>query len=210
MKNILALLADWANGIFALLLASVITQTEILWWHIPIGLLLSHLPDIDAVPELLRRGRVSASAENLIDHRTFLHFPLFSIPLSFLAALYVGYWGWVLFISIILHLVNDLYGTGWGLRLLYPFSHRYFKVLGRRVNRLKHSLVLEGRWDVLTEDERKLPFLVSWSDTELPAYIQEWGIDEWIGKVYQNPNFISVIEYALFILAVILMSIVLL
>ena len=117
MKNILALLADWANGIFAVLMASWWLGVEPLWWYFLIGIAMSHLPDLDAVPELIRRGKVSASADNAYDHREGLHYPIIIIGLGGIAAYLFPYWGLVLLIALLLHLVNDLYGTGWGIKL---------------------------------------------------------------------------------------------
>ncbi len=62
MKSILALLADWANGIFAVLLAATILGLDPLWWHFIVGIVLAMSPDIDAIPELLARGKVASSA----------------------------------------------------------------------------------------------------------------------------------------------------
>lgn len=82
MKYVLALLADWANGIFAVLLALWVTGTEVVFWYFLVGIALSHLPNIDALSELWRRGKVAASAENMADHRDGLHYPLIVIPLA--------------------------------------------------------------------------------------------------------------------------------
>lgn len=208
MKNVLALLADWANGIFALFAAAHITQTEVLWWFVPIALLISHIPDIDAVPELMRRGKVSASAEHISDHRTFLHHPIISIPLVLTGGWLFGFWGWVVCFAVILHLLNDLYGTGWGIPALWPISSRRYKLFGRRVNRLYAHLIESGEWQKLPEKERKLRFVVSWSPEELPEYITRWGQDDWISLWYLRCNWISVIEYLLFAVACSLMFVV--
>jgi hypothetical protein len=204
MKYVLALLADWANGIFAVLIASAITGTEVLWWHYVIGIALSHGPDIDAIPELWRRGKVAASAENPHDHRDGLHYPLLLVPVLFVFPMWFGYFGWVLWCAVVLHFVNDMYGTGWGLKLGWPFSSRSYKFLCRRVNRSKGQLQSEGLWQTLPESERKLRILVSWSATELPDYQRRWGMEQWIDVCYLRFNWISAVEYSLFIAAVVL------
>jgi hypothetical protein len=210
MKNIISLLADWANGIFAVLIASWWFGIDPLWWHFLIGVVLSHTPDIDAIPELLKRGKVSASAQHPYDHRDTLHYPLFLLPLATVAAYLIPYWGTIFLVAVVLHLVNDLYGTGWGIKLFWPLSKRNYKVLGRRTNRLKYILVQDGDWDRLPTEERRLRWLVSWSPEELPDYMVRWGIDDWIPKYYFTFNSISIIEYSLFIVAVVLMLITLL
>ncbi len=210
MKYILVLLADWANGLFALVAALYITDEEWQWWFIPAAVVLSHLPDIDALPELLRRGRVSASAEHVSDHRTLLHYPLLAIVVCVLFALYGGFWGILIAIVIPLHLLNDLYGTGWGLALFWPFTSRHYKLCGRRVNRLKRILIEDSDWQSLPESERRFRIIVSWSGNEIPAYIRRWGVDDWIALWYLRLNWISGVEYVLFFIAVFTAGVVLL
>jgi len=210
MKNLVSLLADWANGIFAVLLASWLFSVEPLWWHFAIGLILSHAPDIDAIPELLKRGKVSASADHPHDHRDALHYPVVLIALGGIAAYLVPYWGTIFLIAVTLHLINDLYGTGWGIKLFWPLSKKNYKLLGRRVNRLRYLLEQDGDWDTQTYEERRLRTLVSWKPEELPIYMTRWGIDDWIPKYYFHLNSISIIEYGLFIVAVSLMVVTLL
>jgi hypothetical protein len=210
MKNVVSLLADWANGIFAVLIASWWFGADPLWWHFLVGLVLSHAPDIDAIPELLKRGKVAASAEHPHDHREALHYPVVLITLAAGIAYVLPYWGTIFLVAVILHLVNDLYGTGWGIKLFWPISNRNYKVLGRRVNRLRYLLEQDGDWDKQTYEEHSLKWLVSWSPRELPSYMTRWGIDDWIPKYYFHLNSISVIEYGLFIIAFVLMLITLL
>lgn len=210
MLNILSLLADWANGIFAVLIVSWLFGVDPVWWYFVVGILLSHSPDLDAVPELFRRGRVSASAEHPHDHRDALHYPVVLIVLAGTVAYVFPYWGTIFLIAVSLHLVNDLYGTGWGIKLCWPVSNRNYKLLGRRANRLRYILENDGDWEKLAKDERRLRFLVSWSQVELPEYINRWGIDDWIPKYYVHLNSISLIEYTLFIISVVMMLVVLL
>ncbi len=205
MKNVLALLADWANGIFAVFIAAAIVGIDPLWWHFFIGVILAMSPDIDAIPELLARGKVASSAEHIRDHRTFLHYPIISIPLGLLAWYSFGYWGLLWLIALVLHLINDLYGTGWGLAILYPFSKRHYKFFARRVNRLPLLLKETGDWNTLSEDERRVRFVASWSKVELPSYIGKYGVDNWIQYWYLTLNPTAIIEYCLFVIAVVLM-----
>jgi hypothetical protein len=207
MKNILALLADWANGIFAVLLASYLFGMEPAWWYFLIGLVLAMSPDIDALPELLARGRVAASAEYTKDHRTFLHYPIISLPLGLLAWYSFGYWGLVWCSAVLLHLINDLYGTGWGLQLFSPFSRRHYKFFARRANSQPRLLQANSLWDTLDPNEKRLRLVVSWSAEELPKYITHYGVDDWIVHWYLRCNPTMLVEYGLFITALVLMLI---
>lgn len=210
MKNLVSLLADWANGIFAVLIAAWWFGIDPLWWYFAVGLVLSHAPDIDAIPELLKRGKVAASAEHPHDHREALHYPVVLVTLAGIVAYLVPYWGAVFLVAVVLHLVNDLYGTGWGIKLFWPLSKKNYKMLGRRVNRLRYLLEESGDWDSQTHEERRLKMLVAWEAEELPLYMTRWGIEDWIPKYYFRMNSISVIEYGLFAVAVSLMLIALL
>ncbi len=201
MKNLLPLLADWVNGMFAVLIVSYWFGVDPTWWYFLIGIMLAMSPDIDAIPELLVRRRVAASSEHVRDHRTFLHYPIIALPVGVIAMQVFGYWGAVWFVALGLHLVNDLYGTGWGLALLYPLSTRHFKFFARRVNQMPFLLQASGRWEDLSLDERRVRVLASWTKAELPIYITQYGMDDWIRHCYLTFNPIAITEYALFGLA---------
>lgn len=201
MNYFLPLLADFANGIFAVYLASTVTGTEIHVWHFLVGIICALLPDIDAVPELMRRGKVAASSEYPVDHRTFFHFPLITVVVGGCLAMWLGYWGIVIWCALLLHIVNDLYGTGWGIKLWWPFSHTRYKFFARRVNQPRRYLEEAGVWSGLSESERAVQLMCSWSRSEFPAYMQKWGMEDWIFVYYRRLNVVSLIEYSLFLLA---------
>lgn len=207
MKQALSLLADIANGIFAVLLAGYFSGTEIVWWHFIICIPLAMSPDLDALPELIRRGRVGSSAGHTHDHRDGLHFPILFLVTGLLLTYLFPFFGLLFLFATVLHFINDLYGTGWGIQLLWPLSKTRYKVLSRRVNWAKKQLVETGVWDELDPDEKRLRLIVAWKEEELPEYIQKWGVDDWIDLVYCHLNWISFIEYSLFILAMILLFI---
>lgn len=202
----LALLADFANGIFATLIASYVSGESVAWWHFVIGALLAMSPDLDAIPELLRRGRVAASPEHPTDHRSGLHYPILFVVAGAAAAYLAPFWGTLVLAATLLHFVNDLYGTGWGIELLWPLSTRRFKFFSRRANQLKSMLVANGRFAELPVSERRLRLLVSWTRAELPLYIKTYGVDDWIPPTYLRLNAIMLVEYSLFLVALLLMA----
>lgn len=205
MKPILSLLADIANGIFAVLLAGYFSGTEILWWHFLIGIPLAMFPDLDAIPELLKRGRVGSSATHIYDHRSGLHFPILFLIVGSILTYLFPFFGLLFFIATTLHFINDLYGTGWGIALLWPFSKTRFKLFSRRVNWARRQLKATGAWKETLSEEKRLRLVVSWKEEELPYYIEKWGVDDWIDLVYCHLNWISAIEYSLFTIALILL-----
>lgn len=201
-KYILPVLADIANGVFAVLLTALVYERSIEWWYFVVGIVFAMLPDIDAVPELLRRGKVAASSKHNEDHRTFLHYPVIALSFGLLGWYLFGFWGLMGLTAITLHLINDLYGTGWGLMLFWPFSGVRYKFCMRRVNRLKRQLLETNAWNTLPESERRLRFVVSWKSDEFQEYIKTWGEDEWIDTWYLKFNIVSLLEYCLFVTAV--------
>ena len=128
MKYLLVFLADWANGLFAVLGAAYIAGVEIVWWHFLVGLVLAHLPDLDALPEIFKYRKVGASVEHMGDHRDGLHYPILWLAAGAVFIFTFGYWGWLFLLATILHFINDFYGTGWGIKVLWPFSGRNYKV----------------------------------------------------------------------------------
>jgi hypothetical protein len=201
MKSSLAILADVANGVFAVFITAHLTSTDILWWHLFVGIALAMCPDLDAIPELLKRGKVAASNQYTHDHREALHFPVLFIVIGVVILQFNVYWGAMFLTATMLHFVNDLYGTGWGIPLFWPITNSRFKLLGRRANLLKSVLVDKGLWESLPHEERRLRLMVIWSHDELSEYIKKYGIDDWIERYYLRLNWISGIEYFLFILA---------
>jgi len=200
MKNILPILADFANGIFATAIASYFLGIDPTWHYI-IGILFAMSPDLDAVSELFKRGRVSSSAVYEYDHREYLHFPILFIIIGFLLTSLSPFFGYLFLVASVLHFVNDLYGTGWGVAILWPFSKDRFKLFSRRSAQPKNLLVKNGFWDNLSDEERKFRFVVRWKNSELPQYIKKYGIDDWIPEFYLKANPVCVTEYIIFILS---------
>ena len=198
MKQVLPILADIANGIFAVALASWLTNTEVLWWYFLIGIPLAMLPDLDALPELYRRGKVASSAEHPEDHRDGLHFPIVFILVGLMIYYFTPFWGTLFLLATLLHFVNDVYGTGWGVALLWPLTNTKFKFMSRRVNRLKSFLREDGDWVSISNNERRWRPVVAWREEELPSYIKRWGVENWIDRCYCRLTWISGVEYALF------------
>ncbi|MCA9360951.1 metal-dependent hydrolase [Candidatus Kaiserbacteria bacterium] len=206
IKNVLALLADVANGLLATILAGLIVGIEPSW-HFIVGIIFAMSPDLDALPELLKRGRVAASAGHNHDHREALHYPVIFILAGIIFIYLAPFWGWLFLIAVLLHFFNDFYGTGWGIPLLWPITKRRYKLLGRRANLLKSILIERGLWENLPDSEKRLRIIVSWSEAELSDYINRFGIEDWIEKYYLRLNWVSITEYIAFSIAIFLVFI---
>jgi hypothetical protein len=199
--KILSLLADFANGFFATLIAGHIANVDVTW-HVLIGIAFAMLPDLDAIKELVSRGKVAASPEHPHDHREALHVPVVFIVVGIIFMQVSLFWGTMFLTGTMLHFINDMYGTGWGIPALWPLTRRRYKFFGRRANLLKHLLIERGDWDSLSNEERRLRFVVSWAPHELQMYIHKYGIEDWVEKIYLRGTSIAVIEFSLFIIAV--------
>lgn len=203
MRQLPSLFADFANGIFATLLAGYITGIPFVWWHLVVGLLLAMAPDLDALPELIRRGRVGTSAENPRDHRDGLHFPILFLITGAAILYFNTFWGVLFLLATSLHFINDMYGTGWGIALFWPLSNRRYKFFSRRVNQSKAMLIEGGVWPTLSPEEKRLRVVVTWDPEELPEYTKRWGVDDWIERCYYRLTWIGVIEGGLFAVAIV-------
>ncbi len=208
MKSLLSILADFANGIFETLIAGALTGIDPSW-HFIVGVLFTMSPDLDAIPELLKNGSVAASAKHAHDHRDMLHYPIVFIIIGIILMYFVPFWGWLFLIATTLHFLNDSFGTGWGVSLLWPLTNKRYKLFCRRANLLKSILKEKGLWSQLSDDEKRLRFIVAWSHTELTEYIQKYGIEDWVERYYLRLNWISTIEYSSFVAAILLLFFVL-
>ena len=176
MKRLLPLLADIGNGIVVTLVAGLITQTP-LTWHFLIGIACALLPDIDAIPRLLRTGSVVPTETDPRDHREYLHYPLIFIGVGLILCMIHAFWGMVFVLATVLHFVNDTWGTGPGLMWLWPLSKRKFK------------------WEA--------PEMLLFSEKDQRPIVNSDSKNVWIDESYLRPTAIAVIEYSIFIFAII-------
>jgi hypothetical protein len=107
-------------------------------------------------------------------------------------------------VAVALHLVNDVYGTGWGLPLLFPLTNNHYKFFSRKANLPARVLKERGLWTSLPSGETRVRLLVHWRKDELPAYILKYGLDDWIDLCYLQVTPMAVIEYSLFVVALVL------
>lgn len=187
LKSIPALFADMANGVFAVHIAALAIPTEILWWHYLVGVALAMCPDLDALPELFTRGKLAASASYQHDHRELLHIPAMFLVIGVVLWLGFGYWGLLFLVATMLHFINDLYGTGWGVPLLRPLTRDRFKLFTDQQNELSFHY---RAW------------LRRIQADQLSVEITEYGNENWIDDYYWNFSVIALIEYTLFAIAV--------
>lgn len=74
--------------------------------------------------------------------------------------------------AILTHPILDLFGIGWGVKLLYPFSDKTFKMF------------YKGR------------IVTVWNKKEVDAEAEKFGDNDWIRNIYFKPNLIGISEWA--------------
>jgi hypothetical protein len=186
MYKLLPLLGDVGLGILVIIGVSVYlgAHDPYVWFLFPLAL----LPDVDAVPELVKRGKVAADAEHPHDHREFLHLPIVWV-LAALALMYVSpLYGTVALCLVLGHFLHDSVLTGWGVPWLWPVSSVRIKFL---VNERNEESLHPKDW------------LRVWDSDELRRAIELHGDGDWIRHLYLRPTLVSVIEYGVFLCALI-------
>jgi hypothetical protein len=149
-----------------------------------LAVILSFAPDLDALAEISRRGKVAASADNPMDHREMLHKPLIWLAITGGLWAWLGYYGAIAFFVILLHFLHDSVLTGWGVPWLAPFSKTRFKFFVDETN--KESWARED-------------WMRRWTPQKLTRMIIAYGDEYWIEHLYLRPTVVSVTEYTIFL-----------
>lgn len=187
MYRLLPLLGDVGLGILSVIFVSF--AYEVYDFRAFLLLPLALLPDLDAIPEIMKKGRVAASASNPRDHRELLHKPiLWLVPLGF-CWIEFGYMGAVAFTMVFLHFVHDSILTGWGVPWLWP-----------RRTRIKFFVNARNEPSLARCD-----WVRTWNEEQLRKDIVVYGDENWIEKYYLHTTSVSVIEYGVFFFAVLLL-----
>lgn len=190
MYRLLPLLADLGLGIITFVWVSIAyEQTTALGFLLAVVLVF--VPDLDALPELSKRGRLAASKDNPIDHREMLHKPLLWLALTGMFWMWIGYHGAIAFFAILMHFLHDSVLTGWGVPWFAPFSQTRIKFFVDETN--KESLAREN-------------WIRTWSPKELTRAIMQYGYEDWIERLYLRPTVVSIVEYGIFGMAVITLA----
>lgn len=190
MYRLLPLLADLGLGIITFVWVSIAYgQTTLIGFLLAVVLVF--MPDLDALPEISKRGRLAASKDNPTDHREMLHKPLLWLALTGMFWMWSGYYGAIAFFVILMHFVHDSVLTGWGVPWFAPFSQTRIKFFVDETN--KESLAREN-------------WIRTWGPEELTQAIVQYGYEDWIERLYLRPTVVSIIEYGIFGTAVIILA----
>ena len=162
---------DGALGALMVHLAGRAFDVPLQWWHIAFGMGIALLPDLDVVFRWLRHKELWMHAGNTEDHRDGLHYPLAYIMAG--TALVFGFFGhlWAILFGTIslLHFVHDSFGVGWGVKWLWPFNNKNYKLFNEKDGSPSRRLI------------------VSWTPEELKNIVVEHGDPDWIKNLFLRP-----------------------
>ncbi len=153
------------------------------------GVLFALLPDIDFWIEYMKRGTVGGKLIDL--HRTLLHNPLIYIPITLFIGSYFGTeWMMLFAFGVFGHFVHDSMGMGHGVRWLWPYSTRWYKLFSNKKGEIYYD------FDHL---------LASWTPEEMKQLVQEKGNDNWIKEEiqYMQRHWFSILWKMLMVLGAI-------
>lgn len=191
MKKILYILpwgwlADFGHGIIITTILVNLFNLEYQLVYYIFGIIFSIILDLDALDEFVKFGNVSASKERPKDHRDGFHYPIIWIIVGIIFIFINNFWGTLFLTSIMVHFLNDSWGTGWGIQWLWPLSNRSYKFFSRKN---------------VDADVTFKNFLVSWTPAEKEKAMSEFGTSNWIRDYYLKPTKISIIEFGTFLIS---------
>jgi hypothetical protein len=158
------MLIDLAAGTLLSLLVAYIFDVDITLLWVLFGALGAVLPDIDFFVEYLRRGTVGG--KKLGAHRVLTHLPLLFLLPTIILLFWLGpAWAVLFGAGILWHFGHDAHAMGYGYRLFWPFSQKFYKFFSDK----------EGNYCYNREH-----VLVSWTKEEVEALHQKYGNDSWI------------------------------
>jgi len=177
---------DIGAGILLAIFAADEFRVPLTWSFVLFGVFSALFPDLDILTRFLPEK--SFMRRIIGEHRGLLHRPAFYIllfPLFFLISFPVG----ILFtLGIVYHLVHDTFFLGWGIKWLWPLSQGSLSIFHDRAGRF----VAKVLW---------------WQPAEEAAIKAEYRTEDWIRTFYFKPSLISLTEYPILIIAVVLLGV---
>lgn len=183
-------IADFGHGIIITVILLLSFGIEPTISYFLLGLLFSIIPDTDGILEFLRFKNVGASKGRAKDHRDGIHFPIIWLLIGLIIIYFDSFVGTLFTICTMAHFFNDSWGTGWGVKWLWPFSKKSYKLF---TDTCKDASVCRRNK------------VVSWLEEEKQELMEKLGNPNWLQDVYMKKNIISVIEYGTFLLSLIIL-----
>lgn len=129
-----------------------------------LGALFALLPDFDFFLEYLKRGTVGG--KKLDAHRVVTHVPLLFLIPAVLFLVFVSTPVALLFVlCIIWHFLHDSHAMGYGYRLFYPFSTKFYKFFSDKEGNYRYDFN---------------HLVTSWTREEVDTLHEKYGNENWI------------------------------
>lgn len=184
IKYILPLLGDFGHAFAVAALIGLTTHMPFSLLFVAWTVLFAFILDFDNIVPIVR-GQLSASKDSPKDHRDGWHYPLVWVAAFAIAFVVFGVNVWTVAAAaaVLFHFVNDSFGTGWGIQVLWPFTRTSYKLFS---GKFKDA-------HVTTQSS-----LVAYTPEEKHVAIQNHGNPNWIDDIYVHPKTTAKIEYAVF------------
>lgn len=174
------MLLDIAAGIFSSIFVSWFFDFEISSFLILAGIVFALLPDFDFLVEFIKHRSVGGKV--IREHRELIHYPIIYIPIVVLIYFLTDiFWATLFTTGILSHFIHDSIGIGWGIKWLWPFSKKSYKLFSEKDGSFSSRLI------------------VSWEPEELREVVLKYGDPNWIKNIYLRLHPVSVIEFIFFI-----------
>ncbi len=180
---------DIGVGILAALFVGHQFEATITPIFLCVSIIFALLPDIDMVTYPLEHDVNHKGYK----HRDLAHYPLIFVPLG--TALVHMAWGEIyatLFaIATLCHFIHDSIGIGRGVKWLFPFSKNAYSFIY-----LYSRTVRRGLWQ---------PIFQFRTPADYDQFDREHGDENWFKNIYQSWHPYAIIEFVVFILAIIIL-----
>lgn len=149
------------------------------------GIFAALFPDLDTLTAFLPEGNFLHKIVG--DHRGLFHRPFFYFFLCPVVFLLGGMPYGVLFtLGVAYHLVHDTFFLGWGIKWLWPFSQKSLSLFHDMNGKITREILY-------------------WDPKDDAVIRAKYQTPDWIRIFYFRPGFISLTEYPVLIVALILL-----
>lgn len=152
------------------------------------SIVFSLFVDIDCIFYLGRKE----TPRNFYKHRDLLHYPLLYIPLEMIIISFFGLpWAILFGFCSLAHFIHDSIGIGWGVQWLYPFSKNHYAFFYKYQSSRKEKL------------PKKIIYV--WKHEDIDAIEEKYGDKNWIKNIYLRWHPYAIVEFLVFIFALIIL-----
>ena len=152
------------------------------------GIIFSLLMDADHIFHLGQKE----TARQVRNLRNIFHYPLLYIPTGMIVVSFFSIpWAVLFGLCSLTHFIHDSIGIGWGVQWFYPFSTNHYSFFY-----LYHP-----------KDKEKLPWkaVYVFKHQDIEALDKKHGDAHWVKNVYLKWHPYAIVEFLVFIVAVIIL-----